>query len=69
MDITKDAILVSGAIETAEVLDEVVTCKCDCGHEIQITGGVVMSGDDMRVLPPDSGFTTCPKCGGVIKVG
>lgn len=60
-----DNILISGSQENAEVVDAAKTYKCDCGYEMQVACGIVLTGS-IQVLDDGTDMITCPSCNGVI---
>jgi len=62
-----DAILIVGSQESAEIVGEsVITCACQCGHQVKISGGLVIEGSNMQIIDEGIMQVACPKCGGMI---
>jgi len=63
-----DALVVHGAVETAEVVDKSYKCHCkNCGQEISIVGGIVTTGS-MTILGDNQKTLVCPNCGNNVEL-
>jgi hypothetical protein len=61
----QDQIVVVGAQESAEIIEEAKTFACSCGFGLQVSGGIALN-DGFNVIVNSS--HKCPKCENAIEV-
>ena len=67
-DMDSDSIVITGVVDSAEIIEDAHIVKCSCGFELQVSGDIMLNGSTITV-PAGHDFTTCPKCGRTINLG